>query len=42
MKLDGESVIDIARLPELQPITLKMLYWEGRDERLVIKECITA
>ena len=38
VKLDGETVIEFARLPELQQVTLKVLRWEERDKRLVIKE----
>jgi len=38
VKLDGENVIEFAKLPEMQQITLKVLRWEERDKRLVIKE----
>jgi hypothetical protein len=38
VKLDGENVIEFTKLPEMQQITLKVLRWEERDKRLVIKE----
>ena len=38
VKLDGENVIEFMKLPEMQQITLKVLRWEERDKRLVIKE----
>jgi hypothetical protein len=38
VKLDGENVIEFPRLPEMQQVTLKVLRWEERDKRLVIKE----
>jgi hypothetical protein len=38
VKLNGENVIEFAKLPEMQQITLKVLRWEERDKRLVIKE----
>ena len=38
VKLDGDNVIEFNKLPEMQQITLKVLRWEERDKRLVIKE----
>jgi len=38
VKLDGESVVTFPKLPEFQQIMLKVLRWEERDKRLVIKE----
>jgi hypothetical protein len=38
VKLDGENVIEFPKLPEFQQVTLKVLRWEERDKRLVIKE----
>ena len=38
MKLDGENVVAFLKLPEFQQVTLKVLRWEERDKRLVIKE----
>ena len=38
VRLDGESVVDFPRLPELQPITLRVLRWDERNKGLVIKE----
>ncbi|HEY3862788.1 MAG TPA: hypothetical protein VGO59_12965, partial [Verrucomicrobiae bacterium] len=38
VKLDGDSVIEFQKLPETQQVTLKVLRWEERDKRLVIKE----
>lgn len=38
VKLDGDNVIEFPKLPEFQQITLKVLRWEERDKRLVIKE----
>lgn len=38
VKLDGDSVVEFPRLPEFQQVTLKVLRWEERDRRLVIKE----
>ena len=38
VKLDGENVIAFPKLVEFQQVTLKVLRWEERDKRLVIKE----
>jgi hypothetical protein len=38
VKLDGENVVAFPRLPEFQQITLKVLRWEERDKRLLMKE----
>jgi len=38
VKLDGENVVAFPKLPEFQQITLKVLRWEERDKRLVIKD----
>lgn len=36
--LDGDRVVEFHKLPEFQQVTLKVLRWEERDKRLVIKE----
>jgi hypothetical protein len=36
--LEGDTVVDFHKLPEMQPVTLKVLRWEERDKRLIIKE----
>ena len=36
--IDGENVIAFPKFPEFQQVTLKVLRWEERDNRLVIKE----
>jgi len=38
VKLDGENVIEFPKLPELKQITLKVMRWEEKDKRFVIKE----
>ena len=38
VKLDGDNVIEFHKLPEMQQVTLKVLRWEERDKRLIIKE----
>ena len=38
VKLDGDKVVEFPKLPEMQQITLKVLRFEERDKRLVIKE----
>jgi hypothetical protein len=38
VKLDGDKVVEFHKLPEMQQITLKVLRFEERDKRLVIKE----
>ena len=40
VKLDGDKVVEFPRLPEMQQVTLKVLRWEERDKRMVIKEAI--
>jgi hypothetical protein len=35
---EGENVVAFPKLAEFQQITLKVLRWEARDKRLVIKE----
>jgi hypothetical protein len=36
--LDGENVVTFPKLPDFQQVTLKVLRWEERDKRLVIKD----
>ena len=38
MKLDGENVVVYPKLPEFQQVTLKVLRWEERDKRLLVKD----
>lgn len=38
VKLDGDNVVEFHKLPEFQQVTLKVLRWEERDKRLIIKE----
>ncbi len=38
VKLDGDNVVEFPKLPEFQQVTLKVLRWEERDKRMVIKE----
>jgi len=38
VKLDGDNVVEFPKLPEFQQITLKVIRWDERDKRLVIKE----
>jgi hypothetical protein len=38
VKLDGENVIAFPKLVEFQQVTLKVLRWEERDKRFLIKE----
>ena len=38
VKLDGDNVIEFHKLPEMQQVTLKVLRWEERDKRFLIKE----
>jgi hypothetical protein len=38
VKLDGENVIEFPKLPDFQQVTLKVLRWEEKDKRFVIKE----
>jgi hypothetical protein len=38
VKLEGDKVVEFPKLPEMQQITAKVLRFEERDKRLVIKE----
>jgi hypothetical protein len=38
VKLDGDNAVEFHRLPEMQQVTLKVLRWEERDKRFLIKE----
>ena len=38
VKLDGENVIEFPKLPDFQQVTLKVLRWEEKDKRCVIRE----
>lgn len=38
VKLDGENVIEYPKLPEFQQVTLKVLRWEEKDKRFIIRE----
>ncbi len=38
VKLDGENVIAFPKLPDFQQVTLKVLRWEEKDKRFVIRE----
>jgi hypothetical protein len=38
VKLDGENVIDFPKLKEFEQVTLKVLRWEEKDKRFIIKE----
>ena len=38
VKLDGENVVTFPKLTEFQQVTLKVLRWEERDKRLVVKD----
>lgn len=38
MKLEGDKVVEFPKLPELQTVTAKVMRFEERDKRLVIKE----
>lgn len=38
VKVDGDNVVTFPKLPEFQQVTLKVLRWEERDKRLVVKE----
>lgn len=42
VKLDGDNAVEFHKLPEFQQVTLKVLRWEERDKRLVIKEAQAA
>jgi hypothetical protein len=38
VKLDGDNVIEFHKLPEMQQVTLKVMRWEEKDKRFIIKE----
>jgi len=38
VKLDGENVIAFPKLPDFEQVTLKVLRWEEKDKRFVIKD----
>ena len=38
VRLDGDKVSEFPKLPEMQQITIKVLRFEERDKRLVIKD----
>ena len=38
VKLDGENVIEIPKLPEFKQVTLKVTRWEEKDKRFILKE----
>lgn len=38
VRVEGQTVVEFPRLPELKPVTLRVLRWQERDKRLVIKE----
>ena len=38
VKVDGETVTAFPKLPDFQQVTLKVMRWDERDKRLVIKE----
>jgi hypothetical protein len=38
VKLDGENVVAFPKLPDFQQVTLKVLRWEEKDKRFVIKD----
>jgi hypothetical protein len=38
VELDGENIIAFPKLPEFQKVTLKVMRWEERDKRLLVKE----
>jgi len=38
VKFEGDKVSEFPKLPEMQAVTLKVLRWEERDKRMVIKE----
>jgi hypothetical protein len=37
-KLDGDKVVEFRKLPEMQQVTLKVLRWEEKDKRFIIKD----
>lgn len=40
VKLEGENVVEFPKLVELQQVLLKVMRWEERDKRLIIKEAM--
>lgn len=40
VKLDGDKAVEFPKLPEMQQVTLKVLRWEERDKRMIIKEAL--
>jgi len=38
VKLDGENVIEFPKLTDFQQVTLKVLRWEEKDKRFIIKD----
>lgn len=38
VKLDGEKVIEFPKLPDFQQVTLKVMRWEEKDKRFIIRE----
>lgn len=38
VKLDGENVIEFPKLTDFAQVTLKVLRWEEKDKRFVIKD----
>jgi hypothetical protein len=38
VKLDGDKVVEFRKLPEMQQVTLKVLRWEEKDKRFIIKD----
>jgi hypothetical protein len=38
VRLDGDNVIEFHKLPEMQQVTLKVMRWEEKDKRFIIKE----
>lgn len=38
VKLDGENVVEFPKLPDFQQVTLKVLRWEEKDKRFIIRE----
>ena len=38
VKLDGENVIEFPKLKDFDQVTLKVLRWEEKDKRFIIKD----
>jgi hypothetical protein len=38
VKLDGEKVIEFPKLKDFEQVTLKVLRWEEKDKRFIIKD----